>query len=132
MAGASRVRAARSSRGAPLAGGYFRCYLPTTAEQFEPQRDQVETQPGRDFLQQRLMLGVGEFDDLAGLDVDQVVVMAVLGGFVAGPAAAEIAAFQDALLLEQPDRAIDRGDRYPLVQRRGAAIQFLDVGMVGC
>ena len=77
------------------------------------------------------MLGVLELDHPAGVDVDQVVVVAVLGRLVAGAAAAEIAPLQDALLLQQPHRAVDRGDRDARVQRAGAAIQFLDVGMVG-
>ena len=57
-----------------------------------------------------------ELDDLAGFDVDQVVVLAVLGGFVAGAAAAEIAPLEDALLLEQADGAVDGGDRDAAVE----------------
>ena len=55
----------------------------------------------------------------------------MLARLVARAAAAEIAAFQDALLLEQPDGAVDGGDGDACIERRGAAVQLLDVGMVG-
>ena len=85
-----------------------------------------------DGLHQALILGVLELDHLAGIDVDQVVVVAMLGRLVAGAAAAEVAALEDALLLQQAHRAVDRGDRDPRVECAGAAIQFLDVRMIGC
>ena len=65
------------------------------------------------------MLGIGELDHAAGIDIDQVVVVAVFGGFVAGPSAAEVAAFQDAALLEQAHGAVDGGDGDARVDRRG-------------
>ena len=76
------------------------------------------------------MLAVLELDHLAGLDVDQVVVAAMRGGLVAGPAAAEITAGEDALLLQQAHRAVDGGDGDPSVQGRGTPIEFLHIRMV--
>ena len=82
-------------------------------------------------MHQLLVLGVLKLDNLAGVDVDQmVVVAAILGGLVPGPPAAEITAVQDALFFEQPDGPIDGRNRDVLVQRRGSAVQFLDVGMI--
>ena len=77
------------------------------------------------------MLRILEFDHLAAIDVDQVMVMSVFGGFVTGTSAAEIAAFQDTVLLEQPHGAIDCGDRDAVIEGGGAAVEFLDIGVVG-
>ena len=103
----------------------------TPAEQLQPQGDQVEAQSRRDGLHQTLMFRVLEFDDFAGFHVDQVVVVAMLGRLVAGASAAEIPALEDPVLLEQTDRAVDGGDRDVRIEGSGAAVQFLDVGMVG-
>ena len=56
--------------------------------------------------------------------------MAVLGRLVARPAAAEVAALQDALLLEQAHRPVDGGDRDAGIDGGGAAMDLLHVGMV--
>jgi hypothetical protein len=60
-----------------------------------------------------------------------VVVRAVLGRLVAGPAAAEVVPFEDALLLEQPDGAVDGGDRDMRVALMRAPVEFLDIRVVG-
>ena len=39
-------------------------------------------------------------------------------------------AFKNARFLEQPNRSVNRGDRYAAVDRHGAYVQCLDVGMV--
>src|SRR3569623_3363856 len=83
-----------------------------------------------DRLLQLLQFGVDKLDHLAGLDVDQMIVMRFRRGLVARAAIAEIVAVEDAGLLEQPDGAIDRGDRNARVDRRGALIDLLDIGMV--
>src|SRR5580692_5682473 len=59
------------------------------SEQLQLEGDEIEAQPSRDNLHQLLMLGVLEFDDLARIDVNQVVVVVVFAGLVAGAAAAE-------------------------------------------
>ncbi len=101
------------------------------AVDFQPGRDEVETQARGDLLHELLLLGVLELDDVAAIDVDQVVMPAVLGRFVARAAAAEIAAFENAPLLEQAHGAIDRGDGDARVQGGGAAVELLDIGVVG-
>ena len=73
---------------------------------------------------------VAEFDHAAGLDIDQMVVMVFRRFFIAGAAIAEIMALQDAGILEQLDGAIDRGDGDMRIDRGGAAIEFLGIGMV--
>mgnify|MGYP001149004326 CR=1 FL=1 len=105
--------------------------LAAAAEQLQPVGHQVEPQPGGDGGHHALVRGIGELDHPAGLHVDQVVVVAVLAGLVAGAAAAEIAAFQDALLLQQPHGAVDGGDRDAGIQGGGATVQFFDIGVVG-
>ena len=101
------------------------------AEQLQTQRDQVEAEPLGNRLHQPLVFGVLKLDDLAGIDVDQVIVVAVFGRFVARAAAAEVAPFEDALLLQQTHRPVDGGDGDAGIERRGPAIQLLHVGMVG-
>src|SRR3546814_17753553 len=67
---------------------------------------------------------------LAGLDVDQVIVVRFGRGLVARTAVAEIMAIEDAGLLEQPHRAVDGRDRDARIDRRGALIDLLDIGMI--
>lgn len=75
----------------------------------------VIDQPVAEFLGdlalERLKFGVDEFDDLAGLHIDQVIVMSLWRGFIAGPAIAEIVAIKYPGFLEQAHSAVDRGDR---------------------
>jgi hypothetical protein len=65
---------------------------------------------------------IAEFDHAAGLNIDQMVVMAFRRFFVAGAAIAEIMAFQDAGVFEQFDGAIDGGDGDMGVDRGGPAV----------
>ena len=62
-------------------------------------------------------LGVDEFDDLAGLDVDQMVMMRLGRGLVARAAIAEIVAVENAGFFEQADRAVYRCDRDARIDR---------------
>ena len=101
-----------------------------TPEQFQPVPDQAIAQPRGDLFLQRLDLGIDEFDDLAGVDIDQVVVVVALGIFIARAAIAEFVLFQNARLFEQLDGAIDRGQRYPRVDPHGAGVKLFDVRMV--
>ena len=57
--------------------------------------------------------------------------MLVRHGLVAGAAGAEIVAGDDAGILEQLDRAVDGGDRDLRIDGRGAAVELLDVGVIG-
>ena len=92
--------------------------------------DQAEAELGGDAPLQLLQLLVDELDDVAGLDVDQVVVMGLGRRFVAGAAVAEIVALEDARFLEQAHGAVDGGDRDAGIDRGGAGVERLDVGMV--
>src|SRR3954447_9085258 len=92
--------------------------------------DEAEAESGGDAALQFLELVVDELDDVAGLDVDQMVGMAFRGGFVAGAAVAEIVALEDARFLEQTDGAVDGGDGDARIDRGRARVQRLDVGMI--
>src|SRR5262249_5004027 len=98
--------------------------------ELHPVIDEAEAEFLRDLLLKLLVLGVDEFDDLAGLDVDQMVVMRLGRGLVARAAVAEIVAVEDACFLEQPHGAVHRRDRNAGVDRRGASIDLLDVGVI--
>ena len=83
--------------------------------------DEAEAELLGDPPLQRFELLVDELDDIAGLDVDQMVVMLVRRGFVAGAAVAEFVAREDPGFLEQADRPVDGGDRDFGVDRRARA-----------
>jgi hypothetical protein len=76
------------------------------------------------------MLGTLELDHPAGVDIDQMIMAAMLGGLVTRTATTEIAALENATLLEQTHRAIDRGNGNAAIQRGGATIQLLHVRMI--
>jgi hypothetical protein len=84
---------------------------------------------GDSFLQ-RFELVIDEFDDVAGFDVDEMVVVRLGRGLVAGAAVTELVPFEDPRLLEQPHRPIDGGNRDVGVDRRRPRVQRLDVRMV--
>jgi hypothetical protein len=73
--------------------------------------DEAEAEPLRDPLLQFLELLVDEFDDVAGLDVDQMIVVGLRRSLVTRAAVAELMPLENARLFEQPDRPIDRRDR---------------------
>ena len=65
------------------------------------------------------------------MNIYQMVVMAFRRLFIAGGAAvAEIVTLQDAGILEQLDGAIDGGDGDVGIERGGAAVKLLGVGMI--
>src|SRR3546814_16300222 len=68
--------------------------------------DEAEAQPLADLLLELLKLGIDEFEQLAGLDVDQVIVVRFGRGLVARTAVAGLMALVDADLHEQPLRAV--------------------------
>ena len=62
-----------------------------------------------DFLQ-RFQLGVDEFNNFAGLDVDEVIVMRLWRRFIARAPVTKIVAVQYARFFEQADSPIYGGD----------------------
>lgn len=76
----------------------------------EPMVDQLEAELLGDLALQALDLLVAELDDLAGLHVDQVIVVGFRHFLVACATVAEVVALEDAGLFEQADGAIDGGD----------------------
>src|SRR5690349_17263075 len=95
------------------------------AVKLHPVIDEAEAELLGDALLKRLQLFVDELDDLAGLDVDQVVVVRVRSSFVAGAAVAELVSFEDACLFEQPHGAVDGGDRNLRIDRGGTLVERL-------
>src|SRR5476651_256517 len=74
---------------------------------------------------------VAEFDDASGLDIDQVIVVRLRSLFVTRAAVAKIMALQNAGILEQLYRAIDRGDGDVRIDGRRALVELFGIGMVG-
>ena len=84
----------------------------------------------RDPLLKGLELIVDELDDIAGLDVDQVIVMLFGRGFVARAAVPEFVAIENSSFFEQPHRPVNGGDRDPRIHRGRALVESLDVRMI--
>ena len=93
--------------------------------------DQPITQLFGNLPLQGFEFGIDEFDDLTAFDIDKVIVVRFGGGFVTGAAIAEIMPVKNAGFLEQPYRAVDRGDRNARIFGRGARMQRFDVWMIG-
>src|SRR5262249_40408286 len=103
------------------------------------QRDAIELEPVIDQLVAELAGDLGlqlldflgrELDHLAITQIDQMVMMTVAHLFVARAACAKIMTFDDAGILEQLDRAIDRRDRDLVVDLSATAIELFHVGMI--
>src|SRR5579872_2139097 len=93
--------------------------------------DQLVAEARRDFALQLFDRLVAELDDLAALQVDQVIVMLGRRLFVACAAIAEIVALEDTGLLEQAHGAVDGGNRDLRIDRSGALMDRFDVRMIG-
>src|SRR5690348_912158 len=92
--------------------------------------DEAEAELLGDPLLEHLELVIDELDDVAGLDVDQMVMVGLGRRFIARPAVAELVSLEDSGLLEQTDGAIDGRDRDVGVHRSGSRMQRLDVRMI--
>jgi TusA-related sulfurtransferase len=100
------------------------------AVQFEAVADQPIAGFFRDPALQFLDLVVVEFDDLAALDVDQVIMMLVRRFFVARAAVAEVVLGENAGFLKESHRPINRRNGNIRIYCRRAPMHRLDVGMV--
>src|SRR6476646_3629468 len=100
------------------------------AVELHPVVNEAEAELFGDALLQRFELVVDELDDVAGLDVDQMVVVGFRSRFVARAAVAELVPFENSGLLEQTDCAVDGGDRDVRIDRGRTGVHRFDVGMV--
>lgn len=94
--------------------------------------DKLETEFSCNPLLQRLDVLVGELDDPAGLDVDEVIMMAARGLFVMAAAVSEIMALKNPLVGEKLERAINRRKRNPGIDAVCTPVHFLDIGVIRC
>jgi hypothetical protein len=92
--------------------------------------DEPEAELFGDALLKLLQLLVDELDHIAGLDVDQMIVVRIGGGFVSRTPITELMPLENARFLEQPHGPIDRRNRDVRVDRRCAGVKGLDIGMI--
>src|SRR4051812_12437688 len=92
--------------------------------------DELEAKLARNAFLQRLDRLVAKFDDAPAVHIDQVIVVATRGLFIASALVAEIVALENAFLLEELQGAVDRGQRDAAVDPVGAQVDLLDVGVV--
>ena len=114
----------------PVTRGALAISVERDAVQLHAMIDEAEAQTLGNPLLQFLELIVGELDDVARFDVDQMIVMSLGRGLVTRSPVTELVPFEDSRLLEQPDRAVDGGNRDVRVDRGRPRVQGLDVGMV--
>lgn len=100
------------------------------AIKFHPVVNQTKTELFRDLLLQQFQFRIDKFNDIAGFNVNQMVMMGFGCGLIAGAAITKIMAFQYASILEQTNRAIDGGNGNAGVNRRRTFMQLFYVGMV--
>src|SRR5438309_4719070 len=81
------------------------------AVQLHPMVDEAKPELLGDPLLQGLEIIVDELDDIACLDIDQMVVMAFRRRLVTRASVAELVPFEDACLFEQPNGPVDSRDR---------------------
>src|SRR6185295_73326 len=99
------------------------------AIKLKPVIDEVETQFFSDAPLQTFDVFIDKFNDAAGRQIDQMIMM-IADLFVARAPIAKIMALQDAGVLEQLDGTIDRSDGDMRVYRDRAAVKFLDVRVI--
>src|SRR5262245_40459241 len=92
--------------------------------------DEAKAEVACHALLQLLDLLVRELDDLSGLDVDQVIVVAKPSRLVAGPPVSEIVTLEDTRPFEQAHGPIDGGQRDAGVTRRRPAVDLLYIGVI--
>ena len=100
------------------------------AVKLHPMIDEAKAESFGNALLERFEFLVVKFDDLAGFDIDQMIVMVVGHRFVARPPVTEFMPLKDSRFLEQADGAVNGRDRDFWIDRCGAAMQGLDVGMI--
>src|SRR5690606_15012717 len=92
--------------------------------------DQCIAELARYFLLQALNFLVHELDDLAGLHVDQMIMMFVGRLFIAGAPVTKLMALQDAGFLEELHSTIDRGDRDARIDRDCTLIKLFYIRVI--
>ena len=109
----SRRRAKNKNCPATNAAGLRRSLLAVDGDAIKLHTviNQSISKPLSDNLLQCLKLRVDEFDDLAGFDIDQMVMMRFRRCFITGAAVTEIVAVQYPCLFEKADSAVYGGNR---------------------
>ena len=92
--------------------------------------DEAEAELFSDHFLQRLKLGINEFDHVAGLDIDQMIMMRLGSGFITRPAITKIMPLKNAGLFKQANSAIHRRDRNARINGGCPRMQRLDVGVI--
>ncbi len=91
---------------------------------------QAVTEPLGNRTLKLLDLGVLKFNYLARLYIDQVVVVAVTGTFIARPTVTEIMPLEQIGVLKETDRSINRRQANSWIEIGSALIDNFDIGMV--
>src|SRR5262249_16128202 len=130
-----RPRLATSPERQAAAGSFppGKLFAPTfqrNAEQLQTVADQGEAQLARDPLLQALDFLIAKFNDLAGFNVDQVIVVLAGGLLIAAPAGTKIVPLKDAFGGKQLERAVHGRQRYARIDGVGSAIDLLDMRVI--
>lgn len=97
---------------------------------FHAMINETVSQPCRNARLQFLDFRIMEFDDSATFDIDKMIVVIVLHGFIARTTTLELVALDDPGFFEQFDGAVDRGDGDARIDLGDAAMQRFDIGVI--
>ena len=92
--------------------------------------DQPVAQFLGNLLLQSFQFRIDKFDHATGFHIDQMIMVGFGNRFIARPAVAKIVTIQYACLFKKTNRPVDRCNRDAGVDRRGAFVQGLDIGMI--
>ena len=92
--------------------------------------DEAKAQPFRYLALQRFQFRIDEFDDLAGFNIDHVIVMSFGRRLVASTAIAEVMPVKNSGFLEKTNGAVHRGNGNARINSRSALVQLFDVRMI--
>ena len=105
--------------------------FPADAVEFKTVTAQFITEATSDRLLERFDVRVGEFDDLSGLKVDEMVVVITFGVLVSCATPSEFMAVENSSFVKQFDSTVDCRHRNPRIQTGCPGVQLLHVRMAG-
>src|SRR5262249_11593080 len=98
--------------------------------EFEPMVDQAISESTCHLSLQTLDLHGFEFDDFAGAQIDEMIVVTLAQLLIARSPGTKIMSLHDAGILEQFNSAVDRRDSNPTVDQGTTSKQLLDIRVI--
>jgi hypothetical protein len=126
----NRVRAASIVIARLSPASSTRLFTLTNRVELEPMTNQLVPERIGNLLLKLLNGLIAELNDVAAVDVDKMIMVLGRDLLVTGTPIAEVMTIENIGFLEQFDRAVNRGNRDPLIMLRCALINLLDIRMI--